>query len=86
MNSYDNIAKPEFKMLEYPECVHLTERGRCNLLKTPECAGKKCTLKETKADKHESHNLWRSRMSKLPQERQDYFSKKYYGGHYPWKE
>ena len=71
--------------LDLPDCVHLTEQCRCDILRVKKCVGRKCTFCVSPSDRKNSENRWQSRINKIDEERQKKISAAYYGGKRPWK-
>lgn len=84
----DDLNDPHahFELLYCPDCIYLSERGKCALLNVASCMGKRCTAKESPRDRALSLAHWKSRLCGLPREKQEDIAKKYYGGHFPWKD
>lgn len=74
------------EFLKLPDCVHLTEYCRCEIMKVPECIGMKCSACQSAAEKLRSGDIWRRRMNSLSDEQQTKIASVYYSGKKPWKE
>lgn len=81
-----NNPHAHFELLTYPDCIYLSEQGKCSLLNVPSCMGERCTAKESCQGKAQSLANWKSRLCGLPPGKQEDIAKKYYGGHFPWKD
>lgn len=81
-----NNPHAHFELLSCPDCIYLSERGNCALLNVTSCMGERCTAKESSRSKARSLAQWKSRLCGLPLEKQEDIAKKYYGGHFPWKD
>lgn len=71
--------------LELPDCVHLTERCGCDILKVPRCTGKSCSFCQTRQQRSAGSSRWLARINGLSAAQQDKISAVYYGGCKPWK-
>ena len=74
------------KPLELPDCVHLTERCRCGILRVEECQGEHCAFRKTEAAYRESRRKWMRALCAMRAEEQEKTAVKYYNGQMPWKE
>lgn len=75
------------ELLRLPDCASLTEKGGCTRLNIPRCMGEGCSFMSIgRADEKTNGDLWRRRLTGLPEEQQIRISKKYYGGAMPWKQ
>jgi hypothetical protein len=85
-NFIPSSIEKNLKLLRLPECVHLTEYGRCDILRVSECDGAKCTFCESAAYHKQANAKWHRQMNELSEERQNQIAAAYYGGKKPWKE
>ena len=70
---------------ELPDCISLTETGRCRQLETKQCAGKKCPFMKTRLTCQEQETKVYQRLTSLDEEMQERISVKYYHGTRPWQ-
>lgn len=73
-------------LLDLPNCISLSERGECELLKIGKCQGKKCTFMKSEEDTRKGQIHWMLRLSSLDKDEQLKISRMYYGGKMPWNE
>lgn len=73
-------------MPEEPDCVHLTERYKCNLLQVKQCVGTDCKFCQTAYERGKSFKRWQDVMNTMPDNRQEQIASTYYNGHMPWKD
>ena len=76
----------ERRLLNLPDCVFLTEQGRCRILRVPECAGETCSFCRSRACAEDANRRWKTRMNLLDDARQARIAAAYFGGKMPWKE
>jgi hypothetical protein len=88
MSRDNNLISTEksLRILNYPDCVNLTEHCRCSILSVSECPGGSCSFRQGTAERKASVNKWRQRMNGLPPDEQRKLSASYWGGKMPWKE
>ena len=72
---------PCFELLECPECVYLTEKGKC-ALRHGACRGKSCAA----AFSTEKFRRWQKRLQALTDKEQIRIAEKYYRGRTPWRD
>ena len=70
--------------LSLPECVHLTERCRCGVLRVEECQGERCAFRKTERAYSTAYQKWRDALRAKSAEEQRRTASKYYGGQMPW--
>lgn len=85
-NFVPSSIEKNLKLLRFPDCVYITERGRCDILRVNECGGTECTFCESAARRKEAYANWRGRMNALSEDRQRKIAAVYYGGKKPWRE
>jgi hypothetical protein len=71
---------------KFPDCIGLSERGRCAWLTISDCQGEACTFKRTCKEEFDSIQYAHQRLSSLRSSTQRHIAKKYYGGFMPWNE
>ena len=76
----------ERRLLNLPDCVFLTEQGRCRILRVPECTGETCSFCRSRACAEDANRRWKTRMNVLDDARQARIAAAYFGGKMPWKE
>lgn len=69
-----------------PDCVYLTDNGRCGELKVKKCKGGGCGFCVTREGIREAARTWSIRLSSLSGQKQEEIANKYYGGQMPWKQ
>lgn len=74
-----------YKSLELPECVFLSERCRCAILNVKICMGEKCTFRKTAYDIEKSEKICREHLNTLDMTIQNKIADNYYGGKKPWR-
>jgi len=72
-------------LLELPDCISLTDLGKCKRLNIPICQGQNCPFKMTTEELIESKKLSFRIISDLDESLQSHISMKYYNGSMPWK-
>ena len=85
-NGIPAFPKGERRLLNLPDCVFLTEQGRCRILRVPECAGDTCSFCRSRACAEDANRRWTTRMNVLDDARQARIAAAYFGGKMPWKE
>ena len=73
-------------MLELPNCVSLSEYGRCGRLNILKCLGRNCPFKRNSQEEKDSQERWHQQLLSLSKSTQLETAKKYYGGSMPWKD
>lgn len=76
--------KQKLKPLEFPNCIHLSERYGCHVLNRTECIGKGCSFCQSKEEHHQSYEKWIHSLNNLNIERQKQIAMKYHNGKMPW--
>ena len=71
-NGIPAFPKGERRLLNLPDCVFLTEQGRCRILRVPECAGETCSFCRSRACAEDANRRWKTRMNVLDDARQAY--------------
>ncbi len=66
-----------------PDCIALSENGRCTRLKVYKCCGEKCSFKRTHKEELNSIQCANQRLASLNDSIQNYIAKKYYEGCMP---
>jgi hypothetical protein len=69
----------------FPDCIALTERGKCTRLRVPNCLGHVCTFKRSSEEDRDSIQYANQRLSSLDASIQKRIARKYYGGSMPWR-
>lgn len=70
----------------FPDCIALSEYGKCNRLNVFSCQGKTCSFKRTAKEDFDSIKCAYQRLSRLDSLTQIHIANKYYSGSMPWKE
>lgn len=70
---------------EFPDCIALTERGKCTRLRVSDCVGHKCTFKCSREEDYDSKKYANQRLLSLDGSTQRRIARKYYGGSMPWR-
>ena len=70
--------------LSLPDCVHLTERCKCGILRVDECLGDRCAFRKTEYECSESRQKWLKALRAMGTEEQERTAAKYYNGKMPW--
>jgi|LFRM01.1.fsa_nt_gb hypothetical protein len=78
------IAK-NLEVLDLPDCVHLTDNFKCEILKVNECMGRECSFMLNQKQKSKSYNLWKKKMNELSESKQKDIAHTYFNGKMPWK-
>lgn len=78
---YSNI-----ELIDCPNCIRLTDRGRCTALHVPYCKGKGCPFMKTREQQEEEIKAVYKRIATLEEIKQKRISEKYYNGKRPWRE
>jgi hypothetical protein len=73
-------------MPEEPDCVHLSEQYRCNLLLVKKCIGAECRFCQSSYERGRSYKKWQDVMNTMPDDKQLAISAAYYNGQMPWKD
>lgn len=73
------------EMRDLPDCIYLSEKGKCLHLKNDKCGGFSCSFLTTRNSVAAKESLWAERLCSLSEERQKTIAKKYYNGAMPWK-
>lgn len=73
------------EMQDLPDCIYLSEKGRCLHLKTEKCMGERCSFLTTRGSAETATIIWAKRLNSLPESKQLVIAKKYYNGAMPWK-
>lgn len=71
--------------LSMPDCIHLTDQCKCNILRVKKCPGSSCTFCQTANEKHISDTKWTDELNNIDSASQQKISREYYGGKMPWK-
>ncbi|MDD4164104.1 MAG: hypothetical protein PHD46_05065 [Eubacteriales bacterium] len=80
------IVKIDDNLLHLPDCLYLTERGKCEKLSIEDCQGEKCSFFQTPTENALQKQRWAEQLSSLDDCLQKKIAKKYYAGSMPWKE
>lgn len=75
----------ESEKRKLPDCVALTETGRCRQLETKQCVGENCPFLKNRQSCHEQEVRVYKRLASLDEETQQRISVKYYHGTRPWQ-
>ena len=79
-NGIPAFPKGERRLLNLPDCVFLTEQGRCRILRVPECTGETCSFCRSRACAEDANRRWKTRMNVLDDARQARIAAAYFGG------
>lgn len=86
-NNFIPVSKSgNLAMLDLPDCISLSERGGCNLLRIDKCQGNGCSFRKSIKDSILAEKLCKLRLSGLDEDEQIKISAIYYSGKMPWKE
>ncbi len=75
----------DYGLCRLPDCVDLSENGKCSRLNINTCRGWECSFMRTKAEAEKSAKHWSKRLSSLSKSEQLQIAKKYYSGSMPWE-
>lgn len=79
--SRDKYLEP----LGFPDCIHLNENCRCNILEVDGCIGESCSFYKSNSEKGLAEINSMKRLSGLDESKQEKIANTYYGGKMPWK-
>ena len=85
-NFIPNSTSKNKRPLDFPDCVHLTERCHCMALQVTECYGENCSFRKSADQYQADQRSWLQYMNSLTPERQKSIARLYYGGKMPWKD
>ena len=74
------------KLLELPDCIHLSEYGKCSILSVASCRGGKCSFNQSAAAAQTSREHWKQHLRSMDAKRQKKIAHKYFGDAMPWKD
>ena len=74
------------ELLNCPDCLALSENGKCFWLSLEQCKGQNCPFMKTEESMHSSAVHAQNRLKALDEKTQERISKKYYGGKRPWNQ
>lgn len=77
-------AKLNMELIYYPDCLALTESGKCKWLDLEHCMGKECTFMKTDASYSNQQEKNYARLAALDEKTQARISVRYYHGARPW--
>ena len=80
------LHKEDRKLLGLPDCIHLLEYGRCDILSVSSCRGEKCSFNQSVSSAHSSYENWKQHINSLDMKTQKEIARKYYRGAMPWRE
>lgn len=79
------MAKYKFPDLTgFPDCMALSDNGKCSRLTVSTCLGQVCTIKQTHKEYMDSVQFANHRLSRLDSSIQKHIADKYYRGNMPW--
>lgn len=67
----------------FPDCIYLSERYRCDILRVVRCVGKECAFRQSETEYRQARDRWQKAISALSREQQGKIVSKYYGGRMP---
>ena len=73
------------ELLDYPNCLGLSESGKCMWLSILKCQGYACPFLKTKGA-HSTDRKAQIRLQSLDEEAQCRIAEKYYNGNRPWSQ
>lgn len=79
-------TRDNYNLLNYPDCIYLSEQCKCGVLNVERCIGKGCTFCKNSSQNICSKNIWKNHLNTIPQDKQSKIARTYYGGTMPWKE
>lgn len=82
----DRRCFPNLHLLGLPNCMGLSERGKCNWLNNAVCKGENCKFMRLEADLQLTQMKLFQRLASLSEVQQAHISNKYYNGRKPWIE
>lgn len=75
-----------FELLDCPECIYLSENGKCvHRVGKVKCIGVDCPFRTTARNEKEQELSWKERLCSLSENEQNKIAEKYYGGKMPWR-
>lgn len=74
------------ELLECPDCIALSETGKCKWLGIIQCKGKECTFQKTEEDICQEKKHVLKRIAELEERKQVRIAQRYYRGNRPWNE
>jgi len=87
VNNFIPVLHSEDKrLLSFPDCIHLSEHGRCDILTVSSCRGETCSFLQSPLTAKTCSAQWKQRLQLLDAKKQKKIAHKYYGGAMPWKE
>lgn len=84
-NFIPQASTKNLEVLDLPDCVHLTDNFKCDVLKVNECIGKKCSFFLSQKEKSQSDDVWKKKMNELSESKQKDIAITYFNGKMPWR-
>ena len=86
INNFIPTSRNEYlEPLEFPDCIHLTENCKCDVLVVDGCIGESCSFFKSNLEKDLSEINSSKRLSSLEENKQKEIANIYYDGKMPWK-
>lgn len=80
------IARNKYlEPLGFPDCIHLNESCKCDVLVVDGCIGESCSFYKSNFEEGLSEINSMTRISSLDESKQKQISNIYYDGKMPWK-
>lgn len=76
----------DMRLVDCPDCISLSESGKCLCLNVVQCQGESCPFKHTKEDEVAATRKIEERLAIFDQKTQQHISRKYYKVKYLWRE
>lgn len=70
--------------IDLPNCMGLSERGKCIWQNNAVCKGEKCKIKRSEGETQSAQIKTSQRLASLSDSQQTHIADKYYGGKKPW--
>ncbi|MBC8559495.1 hypothetical protein [Fumia xinanensis] len=67
----------------FPDCIHLSQRYRCDILRVAQCVGEGCAFRQSETEYRLAYERWQKAISALSCEQRGKIVSKYYGGKMP---
>lgn len=84
-NAMPVLHSKDLTALQRPDCVHLSERIHCTILRAETCSGEDCPFCQTAGQVKNAHQQWSEKLCTVSAETQHHIAQQYYGGRTPWK-
>jgi hypothetical protein len=79
-------SKSNLELLGLPNCIGLSEGGKCNWLNNTICKGERCTFKHSASEYKSLQINTFQRLASLSASKQIQIACKYFNGKKPWDE